>query len=74
MMQWHSVEPRAFCVNCIGDEAYDKKLTVNLFDISDGDILFYVADNSSIVNDKIFSYYFIIKPVSGGDYDPFEDL
>jgi hypothetical protein len=73
IMQWQKEEPRAFCVNCISDEANRLGLFIDLWDSSEDDVLFFVTDEENVVNGKSYKFFFVNKYI-GGNYDPFEDL
>ena len=76
MILLHEAEKRAICVNCVSDLALQHELYIDLWNAGD-DVLFYVTDVNSLVQDKPYKFYFMIKPIKpmGGEfYDPFENI
>ncbi len=73
MMEWQEEEPRGICVNCISDAALELELFIDLWDSSEEDVLFFITDEKSLVNDEPYLFFFTNKYIRG-NYDPFVDL
>jgi hypothetical protein len=69
----HEEEPRAFCVNCITDLAYDYNFYVDLIDAEPNDVIFMISDEKSIIKEDSFSFFFVVKYPTES-YDPYEEM
>lgn len=69
----HDIEPRALCINCAGDLAYENLVFIDLWDVYPSEVVYYISDGTSYVGNDAFELYFVIK-YPEGDYDPFENF
>jgi len=70
----HEREPRAFCMNCIGDKSFEDGLVVDLWTFNPNDVIFIIIDEKSLVNGAPYHFFFANKYPSENDYDPFESF
>jgi hypothetical protein len=69
----HEIEPRAVCINCLGEDALEKNLFVDMWSFDDTEVIYYVSDVSK-ENSKPLTYFFVIKYPVSNNYDPFENF
>jgi len=70
----HDIESRALCINCAGDLAYEMNLFLDLWQYSPTEMVFYVSDDTSIVDNENLVFFFVIKYPENNNFDPYENF
>ena len=70
----HEIESRALCINCAGDLAYEMNLFLDLWQYTPTEMVFYVSDEKSIINNEDFVFFFVIKYPENNNFDPYENF
>lgn len=70
----HEIEPRALCINCAGNSAYLNNLFLDTWEFKPSEVIYYVSDKKSFVNNEEFVFFFVIKYPENNNYDPYENF